>query len=79
MEWLKNQWFILAFVFAAGGVSAQQEWRIQQLEAANKQAAKDTRTIIRLEEGQKTLVAKQSDVIKKLDLIIELQLKERGQ
>lgn len=75
LRWLSNHWFIFAFLFAAGGVSAQQEWRISQMESEKLKIDKKMETLVRIDERQKQVIKIQSDVIKKLDLLIELQIK----
>ena len=82
MNWLKDNWFILSFVFAAGSAFAYQEIQQQSLESVVVDQAqivekqvKYGEAIIRLDEKLKAQEKVQQSMDKKLDKLIELQLR----
>jgi len=82
IKWLRDNWFLLAFVFASGSAYAWQEVQRQELSKVvveQHQILKDQRrvgeAVIRLQAQQGAMAVTQGDIKKKLDLLIELQLK----
>lgn len=81
MNWLRDNWFILSFVFASGGAFAYQEIQqqslkkviIDQAQIVQQQKAYGE-TIIRLDERLKSQQDVQQSINKKLDKLIEIQL-----
>ncbi len=79
---LLTHWPILTLAFASGGAFAYQEVQRQTLEQVIIDQGKTKieqkhvkEAVIRLEEGRKFSDMRQKDIQKKLDLLIELQLK----
>lgn len=82
MKWLRDNWFILSFVFATGSAFAYQEVQQQSLkqvvidQAVIVQKQKEYgETIIRLDERLKAQDRVQQSIDKKLDKLIDLQLR----
>lgn len=82
IKWLSNHWFLLCFVFASGGAAAWQEVQRQTLSSVvteQHQIIKDQRktadAIAVIKTKQESAIKHQDDIKKKLDLLIELQLK----
>jgi hypothetical protein len=82
MKWFLTHWPILTFVFASGGAFAWQEVQrqtladvvIEQHDQA-KQQRKYNEAIIKLQVQQTGMKQYQQDIRKKLDFLIQLQLK----
>jgi hypothetical protein len=82
MEWLSKHWFILCFVFASGSAAAWQEVQrrtiervvIEQHQIVTEQK-KYGEALIKLQVQQLGIIQYQRDIRKKIDLLIELQIK----
>ncbi len=82
MPWLLKHWPILALIFASGSAAAWQEIQrqtiadvvIEQHEQAKEQR-RYGEALIRLQGSQKGFDRRQVGIEKKLDLLIEMQLK----
>lgn len=82
MNQLIKYWPILCVVFASGGAFAWQEVQRQGLEkvvieqhARSLVVQENSKSLIRLQVQQEASAKTQDDIKKKLDLLIELQLK----
>jgi len=86
MNTLLKYWPILGVIFASGGAFAWQEVQRQTLEQVvvvqHIRAAviqENSKALVRLQTQQESAAKSQEDIKKKLDLLIELQLKRNSQ
>lgn len=84
IKWLSNHWFILGFVFASGTAMAWQEVQRQTLSDVVVKQSKINDALMELtveqaeaKSARRAIQESQREIKKKLDLMIELQL--RGQ
>lgn len=83
---LLTHWPILTLIFVSGGAAAWQEMQRQTLEDVVIQQSVITQkqhevniAIIKMEQQTKTLDKQSIEIKNKLDMLIELQLKQNGE